>query len=146
MLEILQEFEFPKDIKSLTDAEKEQLHKDFLMHGKVDAEKYCETSPSKVLPPDSPEFQARKIKKKAPRVYQEGADPYSVHKFDPQKGYIVSEEDRHLINGLSEISPEDRESILKRRSRPATYNDVETARLSAMGPVEREVEERFGDI
>lgn len=143
------EFSFPKNLKDMSDEEKEKLRFNYLQHGRtIDYGKYCELSPSKVMDVDSPEFKAKKILKEISQKkiqYSEGADQSSIFKFDPQKGYIVPGEDKMIVTHM-DIPEEDKKRILKNLPKPISPQEADSIRMAALAPVDREIEERFSDI
>ena len=150
MAEILPlSFEFPKNIESLSEEEKEEVRRKYQQHVHTAAESTCDTDPSKVIDPDSPEGQAliqAKQKKAEPVRYEVGADENSYHRFDPEKGYIVDGEDINVLRSR-DVPPEVIASLIE-KAKVRNVSDAEIYRkeVASLGPVERDVEIRFGKI
>lgn len=147
------EFSFPKDLKALSDSERDKLYRDFMSHNKtgLSASGDCAISPSKVMTPESSEFKAKQFLKKMhgePLHFAEGSDSYgNKHfEFDPVKGYIVPGESEDAINSLENISPQDKARLLQPAPRIVTDAELDRAKMAVLPPVEREIEERFWEI
>jgi len=131
----------------MTEAQRERLRLDYLREQGSAAEDDVMLTPSVVFEaqaerqqeePEEEEIQPREDPDVRDRVLP-------MYRFDPILGYIVPGENPDIVNSY-EMSEADRKRILQKQPRIVTEQYAEIARIAAMGAVEREIEERFGDM
>ena len=126
-------FEFPKNLKELSEEEKEKLHHDYMVHSS-NYSNSVEATPSKVLLPESIEYKARKTIQKNPSKY---LFPTNA----PLEPKPISQSD-----GLGKGRPTNiSEPTLKNLMREIAVKEYQE-RMANMDPILRKIEERFGNI
>ncbi len=138
-------FKFPKNLKEMSEAEREKLYDDYMQHT-VSLSSAVERNPSRVLLPESIEFKAIKLIKKNPQLYRDDVSHIDHIRREPMsvtRGGGGGGSSR--VGGYSA-------QLIARAMRDIVRNEIEAGilaykeKLAKMGPVEREVEERFSDI
>lgn len=130
--EMLPEFEFPEDIESMTWEEREELYRRHARHNAT--ANSSDLSPSSLIDPDVP---------------RQDSTPLPGSAFDDEHGYVVGgEEDEQALAGR--LSPEAMDELRKRRragtARPISRSELHNIKMSSLPRLEREAEERFGNL
>lgn len=135
------DFEFPKNLRDMTSAEREELYRRHIRHNR--SINTSDVSPSEIINPDDP----NSIPEPIPEPFDVGEEEYSMPDinmrmrqgmtpeemidigewYDPVRARILSKEE--VINAKQRMESEKIEK-----------------RLSGMSRLEREAEERFGNI
>lgn len=139
-----QDFVFPKNLKDMTWEQREELHKRHVRH--YASRNTSDLSPSRVFEAGDADEAEAEIEVEE---NDEHIDPiYTGTRFDPEKGYIVDGEDVDLLISLGRLSEEEADKLRKspRRARIVSHSEALDAKLARMSRLEREAEERFGNI
>ena len=132
---LLKPFDFPKNLKEMTWEEREKLAEDYLRHlGPVPNS--AELNPSKVLLPESIEYRAKVLIKKNPSKFSRSS---------PQIGQEPKTVSRGTGGGQGNNFSSMSKGMLEEAMKEVIIGDYRE-KIARMQPVEREVEERFGDI
>lgn len=144
---INQPFVYPKNLKNMTEAEKDRLRQNYLEHQGSMADDEIQLNPTVLF-----EAAGREMQEEIDQEFIENLEDPEVRArilpqfiFDPVLGYVVPGEDPQAIAHV-DMSEADRTRILQRPPRPVSAQQIEIHRIASMGAVEREIEERFGDI
>lgn len=163
MGEMQEPFHWPKDLRSLTEAQRQQLYYDYVRHTATTDDPNVDTSPSEVIDPKSPAYFEKIAKKLQAEADAREAAQQEIRDQEKQcienscngnveyvegVGYVVSGEDVGALAGR--MSEEALESLAKNagitRARTPTEKEIWEARISRMSPGQRAAEERFGDM
>lgn len=144
---INQPFQFPKNLKDMTEAEKDRLRQSYLEYQGSLADDEITLNPTSLIMDgqrvgEAPAEEEPEIEVEDPEVR---ARVLPQFRFDPVLGYIVDGEDPQAISSV-EMSEEDRKRILQRPPRHVSDQQAAIHKIAAMGPVERMIEDRFGDL
>jgi hypothetical protein len=150
---LLEPFEFPEDLSSLSAAQREELSRRYTMHvstAHTVGMDSSEVNPSHVIDPSSDEF--RKIMEQRQRK-KEGRSRIkpieSPFKFDPKRGFIVEGEDIRSLGSRADIDAEVLARIIeqdKQRPKPVDEYQVYLKELASMDAAERDAKIRFGNL
>lgn len=142
------DFKFPKNLHDLSWEEREKLAEEYL-RWRTPHPNAIELSPSKVLLPESLEFRALKLIKANPAKYRDEVPGVG------RAGYVGFNPPTVIrgagVGGGNRSGPPSPEMV-QRAMKDLIHQDIEVKikayrdRLANMGPVERAVEERFGDL
>lgn len=164
MGEMPEPFQWPKDLRSLTEAQKQQLYYDYVRYSGTSDDPNVDTSPSEVIDPKSPAYFEKIAKKMQAEAEAREADQQEIRdqeqgcidnaaasgiEYVEGVGYVCpAEEDIGALSGR--MSEEALQSLARNagitRARRPTEKEIWEARVSRMNPSERAAEERFGDI
>lgn len=152
-------FVFPKNLKDMTEAQKQALHEEYMQYmesstasWKTGVDDYVELNPSEVLDPESP-----KPKPKAPSghgMFSDLPDPKLVEaqlkegplKWTPDAGFIVDGEDLASIGRPIDIGSIPQGGAARAVGAEEARRIVDRARRKSMTKAQLDAEDRFGNL
>ena len=137
-------FVFPKKLSKLSDNEKQELFDKYQQHVQTSNGSFYT---SKVISSE----EAAKIKEQKALQKQENYE-YETNMinseitFDPEKGYNVPPDEYPSVLSKFDMTEEEKAKILAPKPKIVTEQQAENVRIDNLPPMEREVEQRFGNI
>lgn len=134
------DFEFPGNLSDLTWDEREDLRRRHARH--YSSRMTADVSPSRIINPDTSPRRTRHQVSAPPEIVETQEDvPVGPD------GYVVEGEDARALMARG-VPPDEAYKLANRAAKPIklTHADVFERKMSSMSRLEREAEERFGNI